>query len=126
MRAQTDMHRTARRVRRVLATVLNGAAAAFSPMRYIQHRTARLRVSSGILAAAVALGVPAAAQAQAVTIYPIQGQQFTGVVGFYTESCARSTLECPGPGGATATINWGDGSPPTRMLRSHTIRYVLQ
>lgn len=112
MTGQTDMHRTARSVRRVLATVLNSAAAAASAMGYIRRRPARVRVWSGVVAAAVALGVPAAAQAQPATIYPIAGQQFTGVLGFYTESCARSTLECPGPGGATATINWGDGSPP--------------
>jgi hypothetical protein len=112
MRGQTDKHHTARRVRRVLATVLNGAAATASAMGYIWRRTARVRVWSGVVAAAVALGVPAAAQAQAVTIYATEGQQFTGVLGFYTESCARAALECPGPGDTTVTINWGDGTPP--------------
>jgi len=109
MTSQTDMP-LARMVRRVLATVLNGAATAASAKGYIRRRAARVGLWSGVVAAVVALGGPVAAQAQPVTIHATAGQQFSGVLGYYTAYCARSTLECPGPVG-TATINWGDGTP---------------
>ena len=108
MTSQTDMRRTAPRVRQVF----NGAAAVASAKGCIRRRTARIRVWSGVVAAVVAFGVPAAAQAQTVTIHATSGQQFTSVLGYYTEACIWSELECPAPVGGTATINWGDGTPP--------------
>ncbi len=61
-----------------------------------------IRFISTIVGVLVLLGLIAAAPALADTISPTDGQQFSGVV--------DSTTSCKSTRGATATINWGDGT----------------